>query len=344
MTKKLVKKECKFAGYELQLKVKVDVSEDAIRKLGAKRLGNVLHEDKYFIPKGEQVNGAQALVRIRKEGGENLLFTYKGPVAKGKTRNRLVINRPINEKDALRMTQNYTEIISVNKKRTIFVLDSIVINLDDVEHLGRFIEFEIGKKENYYKIDALLHSLGLEPKDTTVLSYFELALMNLSPIQRMFTKIHDKFGRFAFGISSAVLTTLGIVVGLNSATESLLAVIGGIVSVAIADSLSDSIGMYASKKAERGCSGQTAFKSAFNTFLGKFIFTLTFIIPFIFFQLPFAIYVCILWGLVLLTFVNVQIAFLQAENVPKAVAKNLLIALAVIIASYLVGKLVFLVS
>ncbi|HEY4494995.1 MAG TPA: hypothetical protein VJC01_00935, partial [Candidatus Paceibacterota bacterium] len=161
--------------------------------------------------------------------------------------------------------------------------------------------------------------------------------------QRIIAKIHDKLGKFSFGISSAVLTTLGMIVGLNSATESLIAVIAGIVTVAVADSLADSIGIYFSKKTERGISPATVFKSALNVFLSKFIFALTFIIPFIVFPLFFAIYVCIAWGLVLLAFINIQIAFVQEESISKTVTKNLVIAIFVIFISYFAGKVVSLI-
>jgi len=340
----LIQKELESAKYEYQLKVKADIKESEILNLGAKKLGTVLHEDRYFIPKGKSPSQVNELIRIRKEGGEGLLFTYKGPVANKKIRNRLVVDKLMQEKEISIIKKNYDEIVSVNKKRTIFLLDSVLINLDHVENLGNFIEFEVQKEKDFYLIDSLIKKLGLNWQNSTKLSYFELALINSNPIQKIFIKIYDKFGRFSFGISSAVLTTLGIIVGLNSAVESLIAVIAGIVSVAIADSLSDSIGMYVSKRAERGTLPAMAFRSALNVFLGKFIFTLTFIIPFIIFPLSFAIYVCVAWGLLLLTFVNIQIAFLQEESIPKTVAKNLVIAIFVILISYFAGKALSLIS
>jgi len=336
--KELIQKEQEFAKYEYQLKIKADIEENALHKLGARKVGIVLHEDRYFIAKGKKVSETDELVRLRKEGGEDLLFTYKGPLASRKVRTRTVINKAIEEKEALDIKKNYDEIVSVNKKRSIFLLDSVVINIDKVENVGNFIEFEVINEDESLKIDFLMRKLGLDPLNATRFSYFELAIMTLTPLQRIFAKIHDKFGRFSFGISSAVLTTLGVIVGLNSATASLLAVIGGIIAVAISDSLSDSIGMYTAKKAERGISPAIAFKSALNVFLGKFIFTLSFLVPFGVFSISWAIYAGIFWGLILLTFVNLQIAFLHEENVAKSVVKNIFIAIAVIIVSYFAGR------
>lgn len=342
--KDLVQKELELAKYEFQLKIKADVKEDDIWKLGAEKKGSVLHEDRYFIPKGKQASETNELIRVRKEGDEKLLFTYKGPVANRRVRNRLVINKPIQEKEALDIKKNYNEIVIVNKKRTIFLLDSVVINLDWVENLGTFIEFEVTKERDCYKIGSLIKKLGLEPKNSTRLSYFELALMDQSPMQRIFVKIYNKFGKFSFGIPTAVLVMLGIVVGLNSAVSSQTAVISVVVVVAVINSLSNSMGEYTSRKAERSFSSALAFRSSVNYFLGSFVFSLSFIIPFIIFPFSLAIYTCIVWGLILLAFVNTQIAFIHEESIPKTVIKNILIAMGIVVVSYFIGRGVTLIT
>jgi predicted adenylyl cyclase CyaB len=342
--KNVIQKEQEFAHYEFSIKIKSNIAEEDILKLGAQRLGTVIHEDKYFIPKGKKISEVTDLVRVRKEGGEILLFTYKRPILGGRIRGSLATTKSIQEKDVADIKKEYDEVVSVNKRRTIFLLDPVVINLDKVENLGNFLDFSVFKEEDCYQIDSLIKKLGLDPGDSIKLTYFQLTVMDLDPLQRIFVKIHEKSGKFSYGISSAVLTTLGVIVGLNSATASQIAVIGGIVAVAIADSLSDSMGMYAAKTTERGVSSAVAFRNALNVFLGKFIFTLTFIIPFIIFPFSFAIYTCIAWGLILLTFVNFQIAFIQEKNIPKTIIKNILIAIVVIIISYLAGKGVDLLS
>ncbi len=42
---------------------------------------------------------------------------------------------------------------------------------------------------------------------------------------------------FGFGLTSGIITTLGLIVGLHSSTHSKLAVIGGVIIIAIADAL-----------------------------------------------------------------------------------------------------------
>jgi vacuolar iron transporter family protein len=51
-----------------------------------------------------------------------------------------------------------------------------------------------------------------------------------------------------FAVISAVITTLGLMVGLNATTNSLLIVMGGILTIAIADSMSDALGIHVSQE------------------------------------------------------------------------------------------------
>ena len=45
----------------------------------------------------------------------------------------------------------------------------------------------------------------------------------------------------SFGLTSAIITTLSLMVGLISGTESKMVVIGGILTIAIADAFSDAL-------------------------------------------------------------------------------------------------------
>ncbi|MDI6733408.1 MAG: hypothetical protein QME51_05200, partial [Planctomycetota bacterium] len=52
---------------------------------------------------------------------------------------------------------------------------------------------------------------------------------------------------FSFGSTSGVITTLGLMVGLHSGTHSKFAVLGGIVTIAVADAFSDALGIHISE-------------------------------------------------------------------------------------------------
>jgi len=55
---------------------------------------------------------------------------------------------------------------------------------------------------------------------------------------------------FSFGLTSAIITTLGLMVGLHSGTHSKLVILGGIFTIAVADAFSDALGIHVSEESE----------------------------------------------------------------------------------------------
>lgn len=144
----------------------------------------------------------------------------------------------------------------------------------------------------------------------------------------------------SFGITSGIITTLGLMVGLHSGTHSKLAVIGGILTIAIADAFSDSLGIHISEEAENRHTAREVWESTIATFLSKFIFTLTFVVPVLIFSLPTAIIISIVWGLSLLTIFSYHIAKEQNRNPRPIILEHLIIAIVVIIATHFIGELI----
>ncbi|MEW6407822.1 MAG: VIT1/CCC1 transporter family protein [Patescibacteria group bacterium] len=142
---------------------------------------------------------------------------------------------------------------------------------------------------------------------------------------------------FSFGLTSGIITTLGLMVGLHSGTHSKLVVIGGILTIAIADAFSDALGIHISEESENKHSTKEIWESTLATFLFKFIFALTFIVPVLLLNLSTAVIASIIWGLVLLSIFSFYIA--KAQNVKswKVVAEHLIIALIVITITHYLG-------
>ncbi|MDN5327924.1 MAG: vacuolar iron transporter family protein [Candidatus Woesearchaeota archaeon] len=145
---------------------------------------------------------------------------------------------------------------------------------------------------------------------------------------------------FGFGLTSGIITTLGLIVGLNSSTHSLIAVIGGILTIAIADALSDSLGIHVSEEFENQHTTKEIWESTFSTFISKFVFALTFIVPFLFLQISTAIIVCVVWGLSLIAIFSYFMV--KQENVApyKVILEHLIIAIMVIVITYYVGDFI----
>ncbi len=142
---------------------------------------------------------------------------------------------------------------------------------------------------------------------------------------------------FSFGLTSGVITTLGLIVGLYSGTHSKLVIIGGILSIAIADAFSDSLGIHISEESEYIHKTKEIWESTFSTFLSKFVFASTFIIPVLLFSLNTAVIVSIIWGLSLIITLSFYIAKKEKVKPFKVIIEHLFIAVLVIIVTYYVG-------
>jgi VIT1/CCC1 family predicted Fe2+/Mn2+ transporter len=142
-----------------------------------------------------------------------------------------------------------------------------------------------------------------------------------------------------FGLTSGVITTLGVIIGLHSGTQSRLAVLVGIAVVAIADAMSDAFGMHVSEEAEHEHTTKELWESALFTFLSKLIIASSFIVPVAFLDLNTAIIASTVWGLTLITAFSFAMARAQKESIIKVVGEHVIIALAVILFAHYLGDL-----
>jgi len=136
-----------------------------------------------------------------------------------------------------------------------------------------------------------------------------------------------------------------MIVGLNSATSSKLAVVAGIIIMAIADGLADAMGLHLAEESEieNGKAKHTSkevWLTTIFTFLSVSGFCLTFAIPILLFPLKIAVFLAIAWGMLLLVFLNFYIAKIKGERAVKLIFQHILIAVFVIIVSYGVGNLI----
>lgn len=148
---------------------------------------------------------------------------------------------------------------------------------------------------------------------------------------------------FSFGLTSGIITTLGVIVGLHSSTHSKLVVIGGIIIIAVADAFSDALGIHISEESENKHLSKEIWISTFSTFLSKFVFALTFIIPVLLFKLSTAIIISVIWGLLVLGIFSFKIAQEQKAKPWKVVGEHLIIALVVIVLTHYLGDLISLI-
>jgi len=142
---------------------------------------------------------------------------------------------------------------------------------------------------------------------------------------------------FSFGLTSGIIGTLGLMVGLNASSSSKLVVIGGILAVAIAEGFSESVGIHIAEEFENRHTEREVWESTFSTFICKFIFSSIFIIPVLLFELSIAIIVSVMVGLYVLFLVSLIIARERNAKPWKIIMKHMIIAVLVIFMTHYTG-------
>ena len=156
---------------------------------------------------------------------------------------------------------------------------------------------------------------------------------------------HQLLTGISFGLTSAVITSLGMIVGLNSATSSRLAVGAGIIVMAVADGLADAMGLHLAEESEieNGKVKHTpkeVWLTTAVTFFSVSGFCSTFAIPILLFPMKLAVFLAISWGILLLVILNFYIARIKKERPLKLILQHILLAIFVIAISYEIGNLI----
>ena len=142
----------------------------------------------------------------------------------------------------------------------------------------------------------------------------------------------------SFGLTSGVITTLGLVVGLAAGTQSRLAVVGGILTIAIADSLSDALGIHVSEELENVHTPSEIWVSTASTFAVKFVTALSFLVPVLTLDLGAAVVASVAWGMLLLASLSLYAARLQKVKAWPVLAEHLAVAGLVVSSTHFLGR------
>jgi len=156
-------------------------------------------------------------------------------------------------------------------------------------------------------------------------------------IKKIFLGGRHKEKGLSFGSTSAVITTLGMIVGLDSATSSVFTIIAGIITIAIADSLSDALGVHMAEEIDGNNTEKHIWLTTLYAFLGKFFFTMSFIIPFVLFSHKNAILASIVWGFAILLYLNYCLARKKNVSFKELIIEHFAIVVIVIVLTYIVG-------
>ena len=140
-----------------------------------------------------------------------------------------------------------------------------------------------------------------------------------------------------FGATSGVITTIGLIAGLNAGTHSMAAVLGGILVIAVADAMSDALGIHLAEEADPATDHSHVWSATIATFLTKFIFSLSFAVPLLLLPLNTAVMVSVAWGLLVIALLSYFLARSQGSSPVAIIAEHVGIAIIVVVLSHLIG-------
>lgn len=108
-------------------------------------------------------------------------------------------------------------------------------------------------------------------------------------------------------------------------------------TIAVADALSDALGIHVHEESENEHSPREIWVSTLATLVTKFAMAASFLLPLMTLQLSYAIVASIAWGAVVLTLISFFLARDQHIHAAKVISEHLGIAALVVVLTHLLG-------
>jgi len=144
--------------------------------------------------------------------------------------------------------------------------------------------------------------------------------------------------KFSYGITSSVVTSLALIVGLDGITNPKMSIIGALLLIAVADNISDSLGIHIYRESQSSNSKNNIKIYTFSNFLTRLSVTSLFVLLVVFLPIEYAISSSIIIGLSLLSVLSYLIAVNQKANPYSQIFQHVGVAIVVLITSHFVGQ------
>jgi len=148
-----------------------------------------------------------------------------------------------------------------------------------------------------------------------------------------------KLPSVSFGAASAIVTSMGMIVGFGAASVAKPTIITGLLIVGLADNVTDSLSIHIYQESER-LEQHAAFRATIGNFATRLIISLSFVVLALTFSSVKMMLVCLVWGVLLLATLTWFVAKNRNANALTEVLKHLGVAAVVIAASLATGTLI----
>ena len=144
---------------------------------------------------------------------------------------------------------------------------------------------------------------------------------------------------FSFGATAAIVTSIGLIIGFDAATATKATILSGLLIVAIADNLTDSLSVHIYQESEQ-LEPRAAFHATLINFAARLGLSLSFVFLMVVLPLRIAVVASILWGLLLLTGLSYVLARSRKLPVLREIAKHVAVAAVVMFCSKMIGQMI----
>ena len=144
---------------------------------------------------------------------------------------------------------------------------------------------------------------------------------------------------FSFGGAAAVVTSLGLIIGFDEASAARTTILGGLLIVALADNLTDSLSIHMYQESEHLDSRQ-AFRATVTNFATRLCLSLSFVMLVLALPIHVAVVASLIWGVVLLMGLTYALAKARNRPVFSEALKHLAAAAIVLAASKAIGHFI----
>jgi VIT1/CCC1 family predicted Fe2+/Mn2+ transporter len=146
--------------------------------------------------------------------------------------------------------------------------------------------------------------------------------------------------KISFGVTSAIVTSLAFIVSLSGNTEPRMPIIGSLLVFAVADNISDSLGIHIFQESDLKKTS-TVNTSTISNFLIRFLVILSFVAVVYLMPIQVAVIISVIWGLSILMTLTYLIAIERKTKPLPAMIQHLAIAALVVAASLLLRSWIF---
>jgi VIT1/CCC1 family predicted Fe2+/Mn2+ transporter len=144
---------------------------------------------------------------------------------------------------------------------------------------------------------------------------------------------------YIFGSSAAIITDVSLIVGLGSARTGKGPILAGLLTIAVADNISDSLGIHMYKESE-GYGDRLSLLSTILNFLSRLLISATFVAIVMVLPINHAILVGLVWGLLLIILISYLLSRSNKDNPVTEIIKHVFIAVIVIALSRYLGYVI----